>query len=41
MGAVSGTEEALGATEQPLVVFVPAHALAASEGLDDLVFVGI
>ena len=34
-------EETLGAAEQAVVVFVPAHALAAAKGLEDLVFVGV
>ena len=38
--AVARPEEALGAAEQPAVVLVPAHPLAASECLEDLLFVG-
>ena len=39
--AVAGPEEALGAAEQPAVVLVPAHPLAAPERLEDLLFVGV
>ena len=39
--AVAGPEEALGPAEQAVVVLVPAHALAAAERLEDLVFVGV
>ena len=38
---VAGAEEALGAAEQPVVVLVPAHALAAAERLGDAVLVGV
>ena len=41
MGAVARTEEPLGAAEQAVVVLVPAHALAAAEGLEDLLFIGV
>ena len=41
VGAVAGPEEPLGPAEQPVIVLVPAHALAAAEGLEDLIFVDV
>jgi hypothetical protein len=38
---VARAEEPLGAAEQPLVVLVPAHALAAAKHVEQLVFVGV
>ena len=41
VGAVAGPEEPLGPAEQPVIVLVPAHALAAAKGLENLIFVGV